>query len=62
MRDKRKYKPRFTVLVIENFHEQIPGDASIDRIFQENTLVTVVWCNQASIHEVKLDKLSISEV
>lgn len=62
IKDKTEYKPRFTVLIIENFHQQIPGNASVDRIFQENTLVTVVRCNQASVHEVKLDKLGISEV
>lgn len=61
-REKDIHKSRLAVLVIENLHQQVPGDASIDRVLQQDSLVTVARRNEASIHKVKLDKLSIGEV
>lgn len=58
----RKLLPGLGVEVVEDLGQQVPVDASVQTVLQQNTLVPVAGWDHAAVHEVELDELGVGQV
>lgn len=54
--------PGLGVQVVEDLRQQVPVDASVQAVLQQNSLVPVAGGDHAAVHEVELDELGVGEV
>lgn len=58
----RPLVPRLGVEVVEDLRQQVPVDASVQAVLQQNSLVPVAGWDHAAVHEVELDELCVGQV
>lgn len=56
------FVPRLRVEVVEDLRQQVPVDASVQAVLQQNSLVPVAGWDHAAVHEVELDELCVGQV
>lgn len=54
--------PRLGVEVVEDLSQQVPVDAAVQAVLQQNSLVAVAGWDHAAVHEVELDELCVGQV
>lgn len=54
--------PRLGVEVVEDLCQQVPVDASVQAVLQQNSLIPVAGRDHAAVHEVELDELCVGQV
>lgn len=58
----RPLVPRLGVEVVEDLRQQVPVDAAVQAVLQQNSLVSVAGWDHAAVHEVELDELCVGQV
>lgn len=58
----RPLVPGLGVEVVEDLCQQVPVDASVQAVLQQDALVPVAGWDHAAVHEVELDELCVGQV
>lgn len=58
----RPLVPGLSVEVVEDLRQQVPVDAAVQAVLQQNALVPVAGWDHAAVHEVELDELCAGQV
>lgn len=61
-KNKKQHIPRFGVQIIKDFRQQMPVDATIQTVLQQDALVAVTRRDHAAVHEIELDELGVGQV